>query len=139
MYTNQRLNLSKLWEGLRKTCQGFKPDSGNLTVRDYRGASENVRHGETVNPPAIERAGAVTPHLQRGASDFYPSDVCSPSVVRDDPGSEQLGINIILPEPAKSALLSSSLKPAAAGYSRPPNRASTQSHKSLRRRPLMRF
>jgi RNA-directed DNA polymerase len=33
-----------------------------------------VRHGETVNPPAIERAGAVTPHLQRGASDFYPSD-----------------------------------------------------------------
>ena len=37
MYTNQRLNLSKLWEGLRKTCQGFKPDSGNLTVRDYRG------------------------------------------------------------------------------------------------------
>ena len=40
MYTNQRLNLSKLWEGLRKTCQGFKPDSGNLTVRDYRGASE---------------------------------------------------------------------------------------------------
>jgi porin len=26
-----------------------------------------------VNPPAIERAGAVTPHLQRGASDFYPS------------------------------------------------------------------
>ena len=73
MYTNQRLNLSKLWEGLRKTCQGFKPDSGNLTVRDYRGASENVRHGETVNPPAIERAGAVTPHLQRGASDFYPS------------------------------------------------------------------
>src|SRR6516225_8262125 len=73
VYTNQRLNLSKLWEGLRKTCQGFKPDSGNLTVRDYRGASENVRHGETVNPPAIERAGAVTPHLQRGASDFYPS------------------------------------------------------------------
>ena len=73
MYTNQRLNLSKLWEGLRKTCQGFKPDSGNLTVRDYRGASENVRHGETVNPSAIERAGTVTPHLQRGASDFYPS------------------------------------------------------------------
>ena len=74
VYTNQRLNLSKLWEGLRKTCQGFKPNSGNLTVRDYRGASENVRHGETVNPPAIERAGAVTPHLQCGASDFYPSD-----------------------------------------------------------------
>jgi hypothetical protein len=75
VYTNQRLNLPKLWEGLRKICQGFKPDSGNLTVRDYRGASENVRHGETVNPPAIERAGTETPHLQRGASDFYPSGV----------------------------------------------------------------
>src|SRR5262245_30118901 len=34
VYTNQRLNLSKLWEGLRKTCQGFKPDSANLTVRE---------------------------------------------------------------------------------------------------------
>jgi hypothetical protein len=41
-------------------CQGFKPDSGNLTVRHYRGASRNVRHGEIVNPPVIERAGAET-------------------------------------------------------------------------------
>jgi len=73
-YTNQRLSLSKPWEGPRTICQGFKPDSVNLTVRDYRGASENVRHGETVTPPAIERAEAVTPHLQRGASDFYPSE-----------------------------------------------------------------
>ena len=32
-----------------------------------------MRHGETVNPPAIERAAAETPHLKRGASDFYPS------------------------------------------------------------------
>jgi hypothetical protein len=72
-YTNQRLSLSTPREGPRKKGQGFKPDSGNLTVRDYRGASENVRHGGNVNPPAIERATAVTPHLQRGASDFYPS------------------------------------------------------------------
>jgi hypothetical protein len=35
-YTDQRLNLSKPWEGLRKKCQGFKPDPGNLAVRDYR-------------------------------------------------------------------------------------------------------
>jgi len=72
-YTNQRLNLSKPWEGLRMTCQGFKPDSGNPTVRHYRGASRNVRHGETVTPPAIERAGPETPHLQRGALDLYPN------------------------------------------------------------------
>jgi hypothetical protein len=73
VYTNQRLSLSTTWEGPRLICRGFKPDSGNLTVRDYRGASENVRHGETLNPPAIERAGAENPHLKRGASDFYPS------------------------------------------------------------------
>lgn len=73
VYTNQRLNLSKPWEGPLKKCQGFKPDPGNLAVRHYRGASRNVRHGETVNPPAIERAGPETPHLQRGALDLYPN------------------------------------------------------------------
>jgi hypothetical protein len=55
------------------TCQGFKPDPGNLAVRHYRGASRNVRHGETVNPPAIERAGSETPHLQQAALDLYPN------------------------------------------------------------------
>src|SRR6516164_6997142 len=46
---------------------------GNLAVRHFRGASRTVRHGETVNPPAIERAGSETPHLQRGALDLYPN------------------------------------------------------------------
>ena len=73
VYANQRLSLSKPWEGLRMICQGFKPDPGNLAVRHYRGASRNVRHGETVNPPAIERAGPETAHLQRGALDLYPN------------------------------------------------------------------
>jgi hypothetical protein len=41
--------------------QGFNPDLGNPAVRHYRGAMGTVRHGET-----------VTPHLQRGAPDFYP-------------------------------------------------------------------
>ena len=72
-YTNQRLNLSKPWKGLRMTCQGFKPDPGNLAVRHYRGASRNIRNGETENPPAIERAGSETPHLQQGALDLYPN------------------------------------------------------------------
>ena len=60
MHTNQRLNLSKPWEGPRRTGQGLEPDPGNPAVRDFRGASRNVRHGETVNPPAIERAGPET-------------------------------------------------------------------------------
>jgi hypothetical protein len=72
VYTNQRLSLSTPWEGLRMIRQGFKPDLGNPAVRHYRGASRNVCHGEIVNPPAIERAGTETPHLPRGALDFYP-------------------------------------------------------------------
>src|SRR5262245_59977900 len=82
VYTNQRLNLSKPWEGSRRTCQGFKPASGNPTGRHYRGASRNARHGETVNPPAIERAGTETPHLQRDALDFYPDTMTSGRVAR---------------------------------------------------------
>src|SRR5262249_11202862 len=70
VYTNQRLNLSKPWEGSRRTCQGFKPASGNPTGRHYRGASRNVRHGETVKPPAIERAGTETPHPTAGRARF---------------------------------------------------------------------
>jgi putative transposase len=55
-----------------KEKRAFKPDPGNLAVRHYRGASRNVCQGETVNPPAIERAETETPHLQRGALDLYP-------------------------------------------------------------------
>ena len=61
VYTNQRLSLSTTWEGLRLICRGFKPDSGNLTVRDYRGASENVRHGGNVNPPRNRKSGSGNP------------------------------------------------------------------------------
>ena len=43
VYTDQRLNLSNRWEGPQKTCRGFKPDPGNLAVRDYRGASGIVK------------------------------------------------------------------------------------------------
>jgi hypothetical protein len=66
-------NLTKPWEGPRMTCQGFKPDPGNLAVRHYRGASGTVRHGETVNPSRNRKSGTETPHLQRGAPDFYPN------------------------------------------------------------------
>ena len=49
VYTDQRLNLSRPGKLLEES-QGFKPDPGNLAVRDYRGASGNVSHGGTVNP-----------------------------------------------------------------------------------------
>lgn len=60
-YTDQRLNLSTPWEGSQKICQGFKPDSGNLTVRDYRGASGNVSHGGNVNPACNRKSGNGNP------------------------------------------------------------------------------
>ena len=54
--------------------RGFKPDPGNLAVRDYRGASGNVAMVGLCTQLAIERAGLETPHLKRGAPDFYPND-----------------------------------------------------------------
>src|SRR6516225_10018047 len=71
-YPDQRLSLSMPWEGPRKIGQGFKPDPGNLAVRHYRGASRNVRHGETVTPPAIGRAGTENPPLPVGRAHPYP-------------------------------------------------------------------
>jgi hypothetical protein len=75
VYTNQRLNLSKPWEGTRRTCQGLEPDPGNLAVRDFRGASRNVRHGETVNPPSNRksRTGNPSPTAGRARSLSQPS------------------------------------------------------------------
>src|SRR4029077_6537436 len=75
VYTNQRLNLSKPWEGTRRTCQGLEPDPGNLAVRDFRGASRNVRHGETVNPPCNRksRTGNPSPTAGRARSLSQPS------------------------------------------------------------------
>ena len=43
------------------TRQGLEPDPGNLAVRDSRGASANVRHGETVNPFRNRKSGNGNP------------------------------------------------------------------------------
>src|SRR5262249_59996039 len=61
VHTNQRLNLSMPWEGSRRTCQALEPDPGNLAVRDFRGASGTVRHGETVNPACNPKSGNGNP------------------------------------------------------------------------------
>jgi hypothetical protein len=42
-------------------CQGLELDSGNPTVQDFRGASENVRHGETVTPSRNRKSGYGNP------------------------------------------------------------------------------
>src|SRR5262252_3935313 len=61
VYTSQRLNLSTPWEGPRRICQGLELDSGNPTVQDFRGASGNVRHGETVTPSRNRKSGHGNP------------------------------------------------------------------------------
>jgi hypothetical protein len=61
VYTHQRLNLPKPWEGPRRTSQGLEPDPGNLAVRDFRGALGNVRHGEIVNPSRNRKSGSGNP------------------------------------------------------------------------------
>ena len=69
-YPDQRLNLSKPWEGLRRICQGFKPYSGNPTVRHYRGASGDVRDGETVTPSRNRKSGNGNPSPTAGRARF---------------------------------------------------------------------
>src|SRR5215472_12549304 len=76
-YTDQRLNLSKLWEGPRKKCQGFKPDPGNPAVRDYRGASGNVSHGGNVHPSCNRKSGKRKPPTYSGARPIS-IPICSP-------------------------------------------------------------
>jgi hypothetical protein len=70
VYTDQRLNLSKLWEGPRRKCQGFKPDPGNPAVRDYRGASGNVSHGGNVHPSCNRKSGNGNPPPTAGRARF---------------------------------------------------------------------
>jgi hypothetical protein len=77
VYTNQRLNLSKPWEGPRMICQGFKPDPGNLAVRHYRGASRTVRHGETVNPSCNRKSRNGNPSPTAGRARFLSQPLAS--------------------------------------------------------------
>ena len=46
--------------------RGFKPDPGNLAVRDYRGASGNVAIGGTVNPTRNRKSEIGNPPPKAG-------------------------------------------------------------------------
>src|ERR1700694_5738473 len=59
-------NLGRPWE----ESQGFKPDPGNLAVRDYRGASGNVSHGGTVNPSCNRKSRSGNPSPTAGRARF---------------------------------------------------------------------
>jgi hypothetical protein len=74
-YANQRLNLAEEGKAHRKTSQGFKPDLGNLAVRDYRGASGNAAMVELCTHLAIERARLVTSHLKLARPISIPTEI----------------------------------------------------------------
>ena len=94
VYTNQRLSLSTTWEGPRLICRGFKPDPGNLAVRDYRGASENVRHGETVNPPRNRKSGSGNPSPKARRVRFLSQCLsCLPSIQYHTPTCGRFSTN----------------------------------------------
>ena len=99
VHTNQRLSLSTTWEGPRKIGQGFKPDSGNLTVRDYRGASGNVSHGGTVIPSCNRKSGNGTPPPTAGRARFLsqsrPSGLMSGDGKRSDANRPQATAPIV--------------------------------------------
>src|SRR5664280_2082957 len=82
-------------EGSSTKCQGFKPDLRNSAVRHYRGAQGNVARVELGTRPAIERAGAVTLHLQRSAPYFYPSNTVNGHKVISHAGGIE-GFNTLL-------------------------------------------
>jgi hypothetical protein len=52
-----------------------KPESGNPTFRDCRGASGDVTLVEMGTHLATERVGMVTLHLTVGAPELYPDHV----------------------------------------------------------------
>src|SRR6516225_6555988 len=83
-YTDQRLNLSKLWEGPRKKCQGFKPDPGNPAVRDYRGRRETSAMVGMCTRPAIERAGNGNPPPTAGRARFLSQSVRTDFIQRSE-------------------------------------------------------
>jgi hypothetical protein len=106
VYTDQRLNLSNRWEGPQKTCQGFKPDPGNLAVRDYRGASGNVSHGGTVNPSCNRKSRNGNPSPTAGRARFLSQWGRSPTL-----GASQL-------ETGGAPILDGRRQPSLGGTSR---------------------
>jgi len=73
-YACERLNHMHLGKAFRGKPRR-KPESGNPTFRDCRGASGNVTLVELRTHLATERAGMVTLHLTVGAPELYPDHV----------------------------------------------------------------
>jgi hypothetical protein len=87
----------------------------NRAREERAGSSSNVV--QMMQAPSPQRSDAAPQGVEGGSA--VREDVCSLSVVRDDPGRKQRGIKKILPEPAKSVLPGSSPKRAATGLAKP--------------------
>ena len=81
------------WEGLRRKAKVFKPDPGNLAVREYKGASGNVSHGGTVNPSSNRKSRNGNPPPTAGRARLLSqwgrsSPLDRANRQREEPGSQ---------------------------------------------------
>jgi hypothetical protein len=74
VYASERLSFTYLGKSSRGKPRP-KPESGNPTFRDCRGASGDVTLVELGTHLATERAGMVTLHLTVGAPELYPDQL----------------------------------------------------------------
>ena len=74
VYASERLSFSHCGKASRGKPRR-KPESGNPTFRDCRGASGDATLVEMGTHLATERAGMVTLHLTVGAPELYPDHV----------------------------------------------------------------
>ena len=93
MHVGQRLTLGEGGTTHGRKAKVSKPDFGNPTVRDYRGASGNVVTGEMRSHLATERAG-VTLHLLADSPELYPNQIDDQALGLTPPACHQVGFVI---------------------------------------------
>src|SRR4029077_11504953 len=73
VYCGPALQPRYAWEDPQRKSQGFKLDSGDPTVQDYRGASGNVAMVELGTPPCNRKSEDGNSPPKAGALELYPN------------------------------------------------------------------
>jgi len=76
VYTDQRLNLSKLWEGRKAHGRNAKVSNRTREIRPsgtIGGRRETSAMVGMCTAPRSKERETETPHLQLGAPDYYPN------------------------------------------------------------------
>ena len=70
----------RAWDGPQRKSQGFKLDSGDPTVQDYRGGLRKRGHGGTGNPPCNRKSEDGNSPPKAGALELYPNPLIKENV-----------------------------------------------------------